>query len=251
MYNKLIEKLNITMVDPDATEKSKHDKEAFCLTRRQGIGASESSVLLNVSKWKTLEQLIKEKTSTEITPEELEIGNKPSVRKGADIEPIILNKFSEWAAVEVFKPEEMYKVDECPALTINFDGLYYEQLLEQLIPVEAKLVTQWGQKYWSTLHEAKTFDSVCNHPLFAGRNIQEHVIELAKMYGVPEYYYTQVQQQLIATGADYAWLIALFDKDWELHAYKIYKDKWTQDEIKKTATIVWEEIQERINNEQQ
>lgn len=243
-YKEYFETLSITVVDADATKKSKEDKEAFCLTRRQGIGGSESATVLGVSKWKSLDELIEQKCSNVITKEELEVGEKASVRKGADIEPIILHKFEEWSNKEIEKPEEMYRIDSCPALTVNFDGVYYEPVLNQIIPVECKLVTQFGQKYWSTLHEAKGFSNVCQHPLFAGRNIQEHIIELSKMYGIPEYYFTQVQHQLIATGADYAWLVALFDKDWELHAFKIYKDEWTQNELKERASVVWESITE-------
>ena len=233
---------NLELVDPDATEKSKHDKEAFALTRRSGIGGSEAATVLGVSKWKTLEQLIKEKCSSEITEEELEVGNKASVRKGADIEPIILDKFNEWAGVDVVKPDGMYRMKDYPALTVNFDGIYCED--NEWIPVEAKLVTQWGQKYWNTIHEAKTPADNSYHPLYAGRNIQDHIIELSKLYGVPEYYFTQVQHQLLATGAEYAWLVALFDKDWELHVFKIYKDKWTQDELVKSAEATWATIEE-------
>lgn len=199
---------------------------------------------MGVSKWKTLESLINEKCSSEITEEELEVGNKASVRKGADIEPIILNKFEDWSNKVIVKPEAMYRITEHPELTVNFDGLYYDELTDKLIPVEAKLVTQWGQKYWSTINEARAFDAVCNHPLYPGRNIQDHILELSKMYGVPEYYYTQVQHQLVATGAGYGWLVALFDKDWELHVFKIYKDKWVQEELIKSAKATWEIITE-------
>lgn len=244
----LAKMLNITIVDENATNKSINDKDAFCLTRRNGIGGSESAVILGVSKFKTLEELIQEKLSTEVTSKERQVGQLASVRKGADIEPIILDKFSVWANKEIFKPQAMFRLNNCKALTINFDGLYFDEMSKQLIPVEAKLITQYGQKYWKRDKTSKGIDTVHNHPLYAGHDIKDHILTISDMYGVPEYYYTQVQQQLIATQSDYAWLVALFDKDWELGVYKIYADGYVQEELIKEATYVWESIQEIKNN---
>lgn len=241
-----LDKLDLTLVDENAAEKSRNDKEAFCIMRRAGIGGSEAAVVLGVSKFSDLDKMIKEKLSTEVTDEERKVGELPSVRKGADLEPIILSKFADWAEVEVEKPEAMYRMNICPCLTVNFDGIYVDKH-DDIIPVEAKLVTQWGQKYWKTAHCATCFDGCVQHPLYAGKDIKDHIIEISKMYGIPEYYYTQVQHQLLATGASYGWLVALFDKDWELHCYKIYKDQYVQDELIASANAVWEIIEERRN----
>lgn len=235
----------LTVVDENAAKKSQEDKDAFCMTRRQGIGGSEAAVLLGISKWNTLDQLIEQKCSTEITDEERRVGEMPSVRKGADLEPIILNKFSEWSDKLIVKPAAMYRIDKCPALTVNFDGVYQDNGM--IIPVEAKLVTQWGQKYWKTNHCATGFNYPCQHPLYAGKDMLDHIQTISDMYGVPDYYYSQVQHQLIATGSDYGWLVALFDKDWELHCYKIYKDAYVQDEIMAMAKATWEVIEEKKN----
>lgn len=239
---KFAEELGLTIVDENATQKSKNDKLAFCLTRRKGIGGSEASIVLGVNKYTTLEELIQEKLSDTVTEEELRVGALPTVRKGADLEPLILNKFSEWAGIEVIKPESMFRINACPAMTVNFDGVYRHDRTKQIIPVEAKLVSQWGQKYWKPNKSCKLFDGVANHPLYAGKDIKDHILTISEMYGIPEYYYTQVQHQLIATGADYGWLVALFDRDWEIGAYKIYADGYVQEKLIEECSSIWESI---------
>ena len=67
--------------------------EMYALVRRNGFGASDSSVLLGVNPYKNINELIKEKATMTISEEEKEIGTKVAVRKGNDLEPLIITKY--------------------------------------------------------------------------------------------------------------------------------------------------------------
>ena len=68
------------------------DKEQYALVRKDYFGASDSSILCGVNLYKTMEQLITEKNYKFLTDEEKAVGEKPIVKKGYDLEPIILDK---------------------------------------------------------------------------------------------------------------------------------------------------------------
>ena len=61
------------------------DDDEYALIRRQGLGASDSSVLLGVNPYKQKHDLIVEKRSKVITDEERAIKKKEAVRKGFDL----------------------------------------------------------------------------------------------------------------------------------------------------------------------
>lgn len=220
----------------DASELSRTDKEAFTLLRKNGLGASDSSVFLGVNKWRDVQSLIAEKCTPGVTAEDKAIGEKENVRKGADLEPLILQKFAEWSGMEVTKPKAQYRLVEHPYLTINFDGV--TAIGDILIPVEAKFVSAFANKYWN---KALALD----HPIqgsrkmAGGKDLQSHILEASEQYGIPEYYYTQVQQQLMGLDAEFGYLAALFDKGWELKVFKIYNDAFVQSQIKLVGKDVW------------
>ena len=233
----IINKSILSVAVDNAAELSVSDKTRFAQIRRSGLGGSDSSIVLGVNKWTTPAQLIEQKRSAEITEEELAIGEKPQVRMGADLEPLILQKFSEWAGgMPVHKPKEMFRFIEHPYLTVNYDGM-----TDNLIPVEAKCISMFADKVWNK--------STCiNSPLSgimyrgAGSNIVEHVNELSEAYGIPPYYFTQCQQEMMGVDAESCFLAAMFVKDWTLRVYRIYKDKWTQDAIVEIGHDIWEAI---------
>ena len=78
------------------------------------------------------------------------VGAKESVRKGADLEPIILQKFAEWSGFDIYKPDAMYRMKELPYITVDFDGLCVMSN-DIYFPVEAKYVTAYAMKYWNLL----------------------------------------------------------------------------------------------------
>ena len=86
--------LHLEEVVPNASELAETDQHAFAMLRRVGLGASDSSVILGVNLYTKLDELIQQKRSTEITEEERKVGELENVRKGRDLEPIILNYFA-------------------------------------------------------------------------------------------------------------------------------------------------------------
>lgn len=234
----------LKIVVENAYDMAQHQKDAFILIRRNGFGASDSSILLGVNPFVDTKTLIEQKLTVGITEEERAVGEKESVRKGADLEPLILQKFEDWASQPVYKPDAMYQFVRYPQLTVNFDGVM--PLMDALIPVEAKYVSPYANKYWdrnkciSALHEGSA-------KLCAGSGIEEHITLEAQLYGVPPYYYTQVQQQLLGLDAPFGYLVALFDKGWEIGVYKIYKDPSVQMELIRRSDALWHTVEDKRN----
>ena len=229
----------LEIVVPNAAELAAHDKEAFAKIRRAGLGASDSSIVLGVNHWTTDEQLIEQKCSDTLTAEEIEVGEKPQVRMGADLEPIILQKFIERFDMEVHKPDPMYRLIRYPWLTVNFDGI-----LDETTPVECKLVSMFADKFWDK-DKALADGSIIGKrvPLYgSATSIRDHVETMAKLYGIPPYYYTQVQQQILAANAASTYLAAMFLKDWTLRVYQIYRDQITIDALVSRSKSIWETI---------
>lgn len=242
MKDKDLEQLGLKIVCENAYNLARHDKEGFITLRRNGFGASDSSVLLGVNPFTDTKELIEQKCAVKVTEKELAVGEKENVRKGSDLEPLILQKFEEWSGFETYKPDAMYQMELYPWLTINFDGII--KLDKTYIPVEAKYVSVYANKYWTRSkairqpHEG--FPVRC-----AGRDMKAHIQETAEIYGIPPYYFTQVQQQLLALQAPFGYLVGLFDKGWELGVYKIFADNITQQALIESSKDNWEIVKER------
>ena len=238
---KLIETGLLTVDLEGMAQMSQDDKVAFALARRNGFGASDSSIILGVNPYQDLKTLIETKRSTTVTDEELAIGDKVNVRKGSELEPLILCKFAKQFGVEVFKPQPMYRLEAYPWLTINFDGITV--LDKDLVPVEAKFVSTYADKYWK---KQLSIDNIgAGTPkLVGGKDVADHITQAADLYGIPPYYYTQVQHQMLGTGTDFAYLTALFDRDWNLYTYKIYKDRFVQDTLIDMSDEAWHKVKE-------
>jgi hypothetical protein len=67
------------------------------------------------------------------------------------------------------------------------------------------------------------------------------------MYGIPPYYFTQIQQQLLALNAPFGYLAAIFDKGWEFKVFKIFADVPTQQALIDQSALVWEVITNKIS----
>lgn len=242
MTDELITQLAPVDIDnAEAYEAAKNDKELFIKLRRNGFGASDSSVLLGVNPYEQVVDLLHKKMSTTVTEEELAIGEKENVRKGADLEPIILNKAEEFFAAEIYKPQAQYRLRACPQLTTNFDGVM--QVADMLLPVEAKYVSPFANKYWNRqaaidTPSAKGYTPTCSPQL----DLKKYIQMCAEKCGIPPYYYTQVQQQLLALNAPFGYLAALFDKGWQLLVFKVYKDQAICDALIEKSADAWEVI---------
>lgn len=242
MKDEDLKRLGLEIVCNNAYDLAKNDKEAFIMLRRNSIGASDSSIILGVNPFTDTAKLIEQKCTQGITEEELAVGEKENVRKGADLEPLILQKFEEWSGMETYKPDSMYQLVKFPQLTVNFDGVLC--LDNTYIPAEAKFVSAYANKYWD-----RTKAIAAPHMGFpvrcAGRDIKTHIQESAQAYGIPPYYYTQLQQQLLALNAPFGYLAAMFDKGWEFKVFKIFADLPTQTALTDISKQVWETIENR------
>ena len=219
---------------------SQHDKTQFAMLRRVGLGASDASIYLGVNNWNTEETLIQQKLSLELTQEEIDVGEKEVVRKGSDLEPLILSKFAEFSQLEVVKPSAMYRLKEHPQLTVNFDGIV--TMGDNKIPVEAKMVSMYANKYWD---RNKCISNIGQGSAYvmAGSSLADHVIKQAEAYGIPQYYYPQLQQQILGLDAPFGYFAVIFDKGWEFKVYKIFADAYTQQGIITESKRVWDKIE--------
>ena len=227
--------LEIAVADID-----KFENDDYIILRRQGFGASDSSVILGVNPYKTLPELIKEKASNVITAEERAVGDKAAVRKGRDLEPLIITKFQQTFQKECIKPKDMYRLKDAPWLTINFDGVTGDP--GAYIPAEIKVVTQYGEKHYNPLKAI--YDEVNGFmPLPENISGSNNTIETkAAHYGIPAYYYTQLQQQMLGLNAPYGYLSVLFDKDWRLRTFFVWRDDNMLSQLIEESHKAWQQV---------
>jgi len=202
--------------------------EDYALVRKNYFGASDSSILCGVNLYKSLDDLIKEKNCKYLTEEEKAVGEKPIVRKGYDLEPIILQKAETELNTEIHKPKDMYKFKSVDGLSINFDGVIEEE--GKLVPVEAKLVSKYGEKYYNKLVDIKVM-KIKTLNVDINKPIDTYIKQKALLLGIPAYYYTQVQQEIAALNAPYGYLAALFDESWTFKLFYIPRDERVIDVI--------------------
>ena len=233
----------LEVIVPNASYLADYDKEAFAKARRAGLGASDSSIILGVNKWTSVEQLIEQKASPEITAEEYETGMKVNVRKGADLEELVRKKAENFLNHAILKPQPMFRIKDYPWLTVNYDGILTVNL--QPIPVECKWVSQYACKFWDTSKALNT--PIDGFKVTSGNShsLKDYIADMSRLTGIPGYYYTQVQQQMLGLDAPYAYLAALHDVDWELYVFKIYRDQYVIDQLLLKSKEVWDIIQER------
>jgi hypothetical protein len=197
-------------------------EEQYALLRKDTFGASDLAGLFGVG-FQTADEIIAQKQIKSITDEERAIGQKPNVKKGKDLEPLILEKYRQHTKLDVIKPPDMYEI--IPGLTVNFDAIC--QSLN--IPVEIKYVSAFGGKYWS--RSVETIIAPESVTLNTFSDIADYIRQKAGHYGIPPYYYTQLQAQILGLNAEYGELGALFDKDWELQIYRVHKDPYLHSRI--------------------
>lgn len=225
-------------------------KEEFTQLRRQGFGGSDSSVLVGVNPFNTISDLIQSKTRTELSEEEKAIGKLAAVRKGNDLEPLIISKATEILNTIVFKPPHMYRFKEFPYLTMNFDGVS-DLEGKQYVPVEIKVCTYKGEKHYNK------FKALYDESLPEGQQARPEQEDISKAnmsieeraahYGIPPYYFTQVQQEMMALNAPFGFLAVLFESDWYVRIFKVYKDPKTQNAIIIQGYKIWQKV-EAIKN---
>lgn len=239
-----IEKMDLTGLPIEVAYANIGDvpNETYALIRRHGLGGSDASVLLGVNPFTTLPELIKEKASPTISEEEKAIGEKVAVRKGRDLEPLIIQKFEKYFKQHIFKPADMYRFKEFPYLIINFDGI--TGVPKQYIPVEIKVITMYGEKYYNPIkaifNEIDGFKSLPANVSQKNMSVQNK----AAHYGMPPYYYTQLQQEIFAADADFGYLSVLYDKSWRFFTFFAWRDEAVINDIILQGYKTWEKILE-------
>lgn len=219
-------------------------KEEFTQLRRQGFGGSDSSTLVGVNPFNTISDLIQSKIRTELSEEEKAIGKLSAVRKGNDLEPLIINKATEILQTTVFKPPHMYRFKDYPYLTMNFDGVT-DMEGKQYVPIEIKVCTYKGEKHYNKFKAF--FDESQAEPLrLEQANISDanmSIEERAAHYGIPPYYFTQLQQEMMALDAPFGYIAVLFETDWYVRIFKVYKDPKTQNAIIIQGYKTWQKVE--------
>lgn len=219
-------------------------KEEFTQLRRGGFGGSDSSVLVGVNPFSTVADLIKSKTRTELSEEEKAIGKLAAVRKGNDLEPLVITKATEILGTVVFKPPHMYRFKDYPYLTMNFDGVTDIEG-KQYIPVEIKVCTYRGEKHYNkfkAFYDESLAESVkLEQPDISEANMS--IEERAAHYGIPPYYFTQLQQEMMALDAPFGFIAVLFESDWYVRIFKVWKDQKTQNAIIIQGYKVWQKVE--------
>ena len=201
------------IVNAQALLNISNDKYAYA--RGIGFGASDSSKLIGLSPFCSVESLLEEKRN--LKPLDESVSLKANVRKGKDLEDFIINKkIIPHIQNTVYKPDWMYMITNT-RLTVNFDGV--SQLDELLIPIEVKVVTKYGLKYYK-MDDSITEDVANEHWTF-----DYHNIPVSSKDSIPIYYYTQLQQQMLTLNAPWGILAVLDDENWTMHYFKIMRDE--------------------------
>lgn len=238
--------LNRVPIEIAVRDIDKVSKEEFTQLRRIGFGGSDSSVLVGVNPFSTISDLIQSKVRTELSEEEKAIGQLAAVRKGNDLEPLIISKATEILKTTVFKPPHMYRFIDYPYLTMNFDGVA-DLEGKQYVPVEIKVCTYKGEKHYNKFKAI--FDE--SKPEEQQAQLEQEDISTANMsieeraahYGIPPYYFTQVQQEMMALDAPFGFLAVLFESDWYVRIFKIYKDPKTQNALIIQGYKTWQKVE--------
>lgn len=231
----------------DIANIDQYENQDYALLRKNGLGTSDSSIVLGVNPYTTRAELIDQKCRNYLTEEELEVGDKSPVRKGRDLEPLIIFKHSQIMDRHVIKPIDMYRHKNYPYIKFNFDGvvdkLYNEDGTYQYIPDEIKVCTLFGMKHYqpkkATYSEYTGWNMIPPH--YENENLS--IEKKAEAYGIPPYYYTQLQQQIFGLNAPYGFLTVLFEKDWQIHSWLVWRDQKMINQLIIEDTKVWDMIE--------
>lgn len=217
----------------------KYDNECYANIRHLGFGATDSSKLLDINPFNSRQDLLEEKQNMTI---DNTISFKDTVRKGRDLEDLIIRKAQEHLGIQIFKPKMMYNKKDTK-LNVNFDGV--AQYDKWLIPIECKVCSIYGQKHYD-YSKSITEDVTQQHWHTTIDALKKHtIVGDYTECGYPSYYYTQLQQQEHFLAAPFGILAVLDDKTWTMHYFLSYAD----DAIIKEILIQEAKYRHVINNE--
>lgn len=240
-------------IEVDVHNIDQYPNEQYALLRKDGLGTSDSSIILGVNPYTTKSQLIAEKCRNYLTDEEKAVGDKSAVRKGRELEPLIIHKASQIMDNRVIKPIHMYRHKDYPYIKFNFDGVadkvYNEDGTYQYIPVEIKVVTIYGEKHYNK--RKAFFTERTGYRMLPEHYEKENwsIEQKATAYGIPPYYYTQLQQQIFGLNAPFGYLTVLMESLWEVHSYFVWRDQKVINQLIIEDTKTWNTITAKREND--
>jgi len=199
------------------TTLSFEDEADWLELRTKGIGGSDVGAIMGLNKYMSPLGIYKQK----ILGIKNDVSGKSAVRKGKDLEPLIRSKyFAEMLGEKGFDVLELHHMlinNKYPWLRANLDGIAVPKdpaLRKHTnnVVIEIKVVTEYAECNWFG-------DDYC---------------------GIPASYYAQVQEYMLVTETKMAILGALFEKDWEMHYFKIKADPVFQAELLKKSKLFFE-----------
>jgi len=176
--------------------------------RHEGIGASDTPIIMGYSSYKTPYQLYLEKTGVVSPDEEL----TEQQYWGNALEPLIIKRFSEENNVDVSFPDTVYHPDH-PFIFANLDGW----IASEHAIVEAKSANSFQRKEW----------------------------DMASSDGIPLVYLIQIAKQCAITNASRGYCAVLIG-GMEYKQFIYERDKALEDLIIQADIDFWNCIQNRI-----
>lgn len=241
----LIGALDLTLlpIHVDIANIDQYPNEQYALFRKNGLGGSDSSAVLGVNPYTSRQDLIAEKARNYLTNEERAVGDLSAVKKGRDLEPYIIDKFSLYLGAPIMKPTHMYVFNDFPYLKMNFDGVTGHP--KEYIPCEIKVVTKSGERHYrktkAWFNEKTGFGPLPDDVSENNWSIETKAVH----YGIPAYYYTQLQQEIMALNAPFGYLAVMLDNTKQIYAFFVWKDRKVQNAIILEGYKVWNEIETR------
>ena len=165
--------------------------------RQKGIGGSDIGAIMGLNEYTSPLMIYKQKMG-----EDNSVHENIFTRKGKDLEGFIRDTYVTPAMKEkgymVEHPEETIINDKYPWLRANIDGIAVPfNLNNKSVIIEIKFVSTYARSHWDN----------------------------DKYDGIPPSYYAQVQEYMLVTGTDEAYVCALFDDKWEFKMYNIVRDE--------------------------
>ena len=176
--------------------------------RHEGIGASDSPIIMGYSNYKTRYQLYLEKIGDISADEEI----TEQQYWGNALEPVIIKRFAEENNVEVTFPDTVYHPDY-PYIFANLDGW----IESEKAVVEAKCVNSFQRKEW----------------------------DMALTDGIPLIYLIQIAKQCVITDATRGYCAALIG-GMEYKQFVYERDTELERIIIQSDIEFWEAVTHRI-----
>lgn len=199
------------------TTLSFDDEADWLALRTKGIGGSDVGAIMGLNKYTSPLGIYKQKVLGVVN----DVSGKSAVRKGKDLEPLIRSKYFDTMLREkgftVLELHHMLINKKYPWLRANLDGIAVpldetKRIHTNAIVCEIKVVTEYAESNWFG-------DDYC---------------------GIPASYYAQVQEYMLVTDTKMAILGALFEKNWEMHYFKIPADPIFQDKLLNASKLFYE-----------